>query len=368
MLSNEIITAAEDASRKADKFGLIPSKYLSILTDIISASGEFSQFEDHVHTVGDSGITFTYEILSQKLARRTLQVGGEQAFAELQSYNASDVVGLFRALLLHHIHIDADYAFANGVQILSVENLPPSSLRDELLRRQFDYFVGGHVDTVMLVDYVPQKLIRSTADEKTDWSAMEVMKGQNTLLNDTRLMVSLARPPDFGIPVIAATTIFPECLNILSDGFGYNPYPEPRTAFGPPILEIEMQLADKLLQSFDELSDDTKDRIRVALKRLNDAKIDPDWANKAINLRICLENLFLKDGETTELTKRLSERAPGHTSFSNTRTKRVYGFLSGAVHTGKTQHHDTITEKEVATEVQKVIRSFILEGGYPMWK
>lgn len=367
MAENTIITATELISASTDEFSYIPLDVFSDLIGLVSEVGDLRVFEDHIHTIGNLGVLFTYEKLSRSLVRRARVVGGQRAYEEIQSYLNADRLHLYRALLIHDNHIEEDYTFTNGVRLLSVENLPPSRLRDNLIKERFDTFLGGHVETVMSVDYVHKKAIRPSNDKKTDWSAMELLGEAEALLNDTRLLLSLAKSVDYGIPVVSGATVVPEKLSFLTDQGGYNAYPEPRTGFGPSIIEMEMQQADHLLQKFDRFEDVTKDRIRVPLKRLNDAKIDPNWANKAINLRICLENLFLSDGENSEISRILSERVPIHTLFSKSRTKKVYGFLSGAIHSGRTQYHPNVTEKEIAQEVQKVIRQFIEQGAYPSW-
>lgn len=128
-----------------------------------------------------------------------------------------------------------------------------------------------------------------------------------------------------------------------------------------------MQHANKLIQAFASLGDEARDRFRIALKRLNDYKIDREWANKSINLRICMENLFLNPDESDQITRRISARAPEHTNLTRSRARAVYGFLSHAVHTGKAPQHPTIREYEIARELQAVLRQFISDGQYPVW-
>lgn len=367
MSNKELILAIDEASQAISKLGVVARDKQRQLSEALSNSGEYSQFEDHMHYVANGAKRFTYEELASSLARRAARVGATQTLQELHDYLAADELHFERTLLLHNIQIDAEFSFSNGVHLIGIDSLPPSSVRNELVKRRLDYFVGGHVDTVLSTSFVHEKLIVSSPSENVSFPALSLLVQRDRELNDTRLLLSAARPPDYGIPVIAAVTIVPDKLAFLVNGIGYNPYPEPRTEFGPQILQVETKLADQLLQAFNRLNEDTKEGLLFALQRLNDTKIDPNWANKAINLRICLENLFLKNSETNQITRRLAERVPDHTSFSKTRTKNVYSFLSRAVHTGEAQQHPTITEEEIATEVQKVICAFIFAGTYPNW-
>ncbi len=367
MANEKLILAIEKASQAVSQWDVIAQTECMQLSEILANSGNYTEFDDHMHYVTNGAKRFTYEELASSLARRATRVGAAQTLQELHAYLAADKLHLERTLLLHNVQIDAEYNFSNGTRLIHINSLPCSTVRDELSKRRFDHFIGGHVDTVLTTSFVHDKLIVPSSAENISSPAMLILAQRDRELKDARLLLSAVRPPDYGIPVIAAVTIVPDTLAFLVSGVGYNPYPEPRTAIGPQVLEFEAQQADQLLQAFNNLDADTQEGLRIALQRLNDTKIDPNWANKAINLRICLENLFLKNSETNQITRRLAERVPDHTSFSKTRTKKVYTFLSRAVHTGQTQQHPTITEREISADIQKVIRKFITAGGYPNW-
>jgi hypothetical protein len=93
--------------------------------------------------------------------------------------------------------------------------------------------------------------------------------------------------------------------------------------------------------------------------------MDTHWENRAINLRICLENIFLSKGETVEIKKRLCEWVPVHTTVTKTRTREVCEFLSGAVHQGRTQHHPEISEGIIANEISDVLQIILTNGENP---
>ncbi|MCG8582484.1 MAG: hypothetical protein MI866_21340, partial [Bacteroidales bacterium] len=185
------------------------------------------------------------------------------------------------------------------------------------------------------------------------------------ILNDTRLILSLARHFDYGIAVVGSFEVVPDNLKLFNRGVSYSAFPEPRTSIGPSIIEIEFRKAQKLLDQFMNLSEIDQGKVRIALKRLNDVKIDSDWANKNINLRICIENLFCI-GENG-IARTISERAILYTNFSKRRARKVYGFLSNAVHSGKPAKHTNITEREITEQVQITILKYLQEGKYPEW-
>ena len=79
-----------------------------------------------------------------------------------------------------------------------------------------------------------------------------------------------------------------------------------------------------------------------------------------------MENLF-NGGSELGIAQTISERAPTYTNFSKTRARKVYGFLSTAVHTGIPPEHETINERDITSEIHKTIIQFIENGGYPVW-
>lgn len=369
MSKQEITDQLRSATEQADQYALAPHDAHKTLVELLQRTGTYDLFDNHmIHRVGSSGSAHTLEAFARGLVRRAAVVGPQTALDEVDRYLASDEMQLERVLLLHDIHIDEPYEFSNGVRLIDIEELPDSPLRDQLVRQRWVTQIGWRVDAVLITELTAKKDIRAQDDERrTDWTAFNEEVARGKRLDDTRLLLSLARHADCGIAALAGTTLVPAALSFLESGLDYNPFPEPHTAFGPQIIGIEMQLAERYIQAFDALDEGTRDRFRIALKRLNDTKIDQDWANKAINLRICLENIFLNPDEENKQRQRIEERAPSMTSFTKTRARNVYGLLSRAVHTGTSAHHPEIDERMIAAEVQKVLRQILTEGQYPVW-
>lgn len=369
MNDEKLIEAIQTAADQVDPNGFAPRGSLIELSSLFQKSGKYQEFDNYcIHTVGTSGSAFTMDKFAQGIVRRATVVGAATALQEVKSYQAADHLHLEQILLLHDIHIDNAFTFSNGVRLVDLEDLPDSSLRDSLIRQRWSAQMGWRIDAVLATDFMAKKDIRTQdEDRETDWSAANEQSRLIKLLDDTRLILSLARPADYGIPALAATTLAPANLGFLERGLGYNTFAEPHATFGPEIIGIEVQHAERLVSAFESLNEETQARLRIALKRLNDMKIDSNWANKAINLRICLENIFLNPEEGSQIARRISERAPEHTSFSKTRARKVYAFLSKSVHTGEAQQHPEIDEQMIAGEVQNVLRQIIENGAYPVW-
>jgi hypothetical protein len=340
---------------------------LNTLTNLINQDSKYSIFENHCHTLGpNSSRCFNGLDFANALVARARKVGAEITLNEIQNYIDSNNIQIECGLLMYDVNIENEYVFSNGVKLIKAINVNDSSLIQFLSKESIS--TGGIGSSFLVIDYEsPKQFFNSITNLPTfDYTKLEIKSDLIQIVDDTRLILALSRGPRNGIPVVACFEIIPESLEILNSGIGFNPYSEPRTTFGPSIIGIQTNRANELLNNFNAMTEESKDKIRIAMKRLNDSKIDSNWPNKCINLRICLENLFYIPTDNV-IAKNVSERMALHTSFSKTRTRKIYGFLSGAVHSGKTPQHPTITVQEITNEVQNVIIKFIENRGYPNW-
>ncbi|MEZ4820471.1 MAG: hypothetical protein R3A45_11535 [Bdellovibrionota bacterium] len=347
----------------------LSKKELNPLIKLLSSDANFDIFNDHCHCLGAStGICFNHEEeFPKQIILRAKEIGTKQTINEIQSYISSSHIEMECALLLYNIQVDTEYTFSNGVKIINFYNLKDLKLVNFLSKEEMT--MGGINTSLLVIDYITKKEFFNSISSKkmkSDWSKIKTKIELIQKLNETRFILSLGRHHSYGIPVVGSFEIVPDNLKFLNNGISFGPFSEPRTAFGPPIIELELRNANDLLENFELLSVEDKEKIKVALKRLNEAKIDPDWANKCINLRICLENLFCqKDDKYIKDT--IAERAPNYLNFTKTRTKNIYKYLSTAVHTGVPGKHPEIKEKDIIREIHKTIIQYIKNGGYPKW-
>ncbi|MEX0361687.1 MAG: hypothetical protein AB3N10_11955, partial [Allomuricauda sp.] len=319
------------------------------------------------HKLGaTSGRCFDNLDFAVAIVNRAKKVGAATVLAEVNNYINSTTIRIECGLLMYNTNINNEFRFSNGVRLVNTSSLNDHNLLEFLSKERIS--TGGVNSSFLVTDYeTPKQFFSSiTGSQSPDFTKLEIKSELIQILDDTRLILALSRNPDYGIPVVASFEIIPDNLEIFNDGIGYSPFPEPRNSIGPTIIELEMNRANELLDLFNAMNDESKDKIRIAMKRLNDSKIDSNWPNKCINLRICLENLFHISSDNF-ISKSISERMPLHTSISKTRVKNIYSFLSSAVHSGRIPEHDNITVQEIITAVQNVIIQFIRNGDYPNW-
>jgi hypothetical protein len=134
----------------------------------------------------------------------------------------------------------------------------------------------------------------------------------------------------------------------------------------------------RLFSIFQGLSERTKDALRLPMRRLNSAMRRISRADRAIDLGIALEALFLSDldEDRGEITFRLSLRMARylrHDSEKRTSVfktaKKLYGLRSTAIHTGQISADKATSEilQEGSLLTAEAIRRFI-EDGPPNWQ
>ncbi len=350
----------------AKNFWETPKEDTTELVRHISKNKDLECFNEHVHRLGDQGSSFSYTEFAEALVRRARVVGSEKTLKEVMGYINSQMLNLQYVFLLANVHIDDNYTFCNKVRLQKTFDLEDSSLKDHLVEQMRDPQIGSRrVYVVLCADYEAEKCHYPNTETGVGFNQNSMPPHQT--IEDTRLILSLARS-NFGIPLIASAVMVPKNLSFLETGVGQDSASEPTTHFGPSIIEFEIKLADRLLNKFEGLDEITKDRLRICLTRLNGAKIDPDPVNKSINLRICIENIFMNIGEQDNIRKKISERMGESTNFTKTRSKNVYKHLSHPIHSGRIQSHSTIRIEDIITELQKKAIKIIEDGAYPVWQ
>lgn len=336
------------------------------LAQLLTEHENFNCFDEKVHHLGTTGRSINYMELAHSLLIRARETDANTAIEEVESYLESNRIHLEYAFLISDIRIHSSHQFVNGVRMIDAVDIQDSCVRDSLHWHNQGYKIGdNNIATLLIVEYeVPKCHYPNTEPGR---SLAQTPWPPHQLLDDTRLILSLARGGDSGIPLLAAVVIVPKSLSFLNRSISWGCYPEPLVHFSPEIIELEVRAADNRLQQFAALSDETKDRLRIALKRLNDTKIDSDSVNKYINMRVCLENLFLAETEEFQLTKKLKTRIPQHSNLTESEVGNYYSDMSTAVHNGRLPENPSTPIAKIIQLIKNRIVSVLETGSYPTW-
>ena len=342
-----------------------PEEDRSELVRVISEKAELACFDQQLHMLGGSGRSLTFQELADSLIVRSRETSVDLVFDGLIDYLNSSIIQLSHVFLLSQVHVGTDYTFSNKVKLQAIENIENCSLKRVLLESRWGGVGTLNIHSILIAPYPVHKYHFSNSETNEDRHKCKAPPSE--LLNDTRLMLGLARSPKYGIPLCGSTTLVPARLAFLENGHNWSPKDEPSFHCAPEILEFQMRSADTYISQFAALPVDTRDRLRILLKRFNDAKLASDWVDRFINMRVCLENIFINPGERYGLTAKLKARVPSHSVFSTAQVELYYGELSAAVHGGKLPANPALPFNDFLALIKKMAAEILLNGAYRQW-
>lgn len=136
----------------------------------------------------------------------------------------------------------------------------------------------------------------------------------------------------------------------------------------------------KMYQRFAGMNEGERETLRIALDRISQALREPNLVDKAIDIGIALEVMLLHEmggGFQGEMTYRTSVRGAallGKTQNERLEIlraiKRIYGYRSEAVHTGKIKRNNQQTEKDLGSAIRlcaQIATKVIEYGSFPNW-
>lgn len=183
-------------------------------------------------------------------------------------------------------------------------------------------------------------------------------------LDDIKLCLGISTPSGLPIQSIGATVITPPDVPNLTDRTWKTETIRPPKQ---PVFFSEESFTDanEVIQFFLALDLETKERLRVPLRKINESICSENLIEKAINLRTAMESLFLDPEANQELSHRVSIRAALLLSDSiqerqeiYKKIKSAYNIGSKAVHTGQIKPKNLgSAEKDLSIGIILVIES-----------
>jgi hypothetical protein len=281
------------------------------------------------------------EQISYWIVNRSCSVGAAKALEEISHYfsNSVDKVEVSRVAMLSNFLSEDRFQFCNGVKIDGLVNLAERYGKDP---SYFWRFPSDGMPIPQAVLELTAKIELKTVPEDEEVSLENIRSKTNALdekINDTALCMSLFRP---GTNISAYTYLTPASLPFAELGNGFSISNSKRGPLDAPVLRINLQQSDELLAKFSKIPDSLRNILRISMTRLNGFHSNVPWVDACIELRVCMESLFLSDNESGELRYRLGLRA-GRMLGSNIEERaliksvflKAYNETSHAVHTGE---------------------------------
>lgn len=325
-------------------------EYQKIIQNL-EATNEGKMFDDQLQSLGNDGRVVSVRDLATWLVIRSSEVSAEQAISELYNYCKSKEVEVYAVMLLSGLHIQDDdcdgFEFCNGVKLIKGTSAPNRNFAQQIWNGQMgsDGFSFQRIDGVLIAPYKQEIVHESTiVDEKKAKPPRGINENIPVReLKDAQLCMVLARSIKYGIQTIANGTITPDHLPFIGSISGWSVHNTSKPApLSPEIIRIQLNQANNILGTFKDLDSDFKEQLTLSIDRLNGFGSGAGWVDKFIDLRVCLESIFLSDDVKTETTRTLSLRAAkflGNDLNEREHIRKIvadaYAATSTAIHTGK---------------------------------
>lgn len=337
------------------------------LLSLLNTNSEYKKFDQRLQSLGNSAASTELRDLADWLVERAINVGSAQAIDELNTYNSSAKVEVYEVMLLASVHIDAEYRFCNGVELIYPHTLPNEYLASNIIHNTYNSVLPlPKVESVLMVSFGQEVSHTSNTSSNANILNPNIPVRE---LEETKLCLALARPISYGIQAIGHGTVAPDYLPFINSLSGWGVFSFKQPPLSPPVLQAEMKRADHLLEKLSKLPDALKSRLLMSIDKLNGYCSGASLVDKAIDLRVCLESIFLGDGNKEQLRYTLSLRAAlflGGTLDEKKEIMKIikgaYDVTSTAVHTGKLPSKKVDFLPKAAAIARQAIIKIIDEG------
>ena len=349
-----------------------PSVDLAALAELVKElrnHPELIIFDDKMQVLENSRYGVDYDSLGNWLVFRALQVGTDNAIADLERYVNNSHFEYYQTMALSGIQIEDELQFTNGIKLVPLSSIPDTIHKVMLENFMSPFGTLARPSTALIRTLSHPRIHLSSKDD--------LPRNTNTLIDwrrefeDVRLCLTLIGPSssiDLG-----SWVTFVDWVPCASPGWSPSLIPHTMQFIINRRLDPnDYDRARGIHDLFLKLNLKYQEQLRVSLSRLNSAILQSPSVSSAIDLRTAMESTFLNDigGDSGELSFRLRLRAARWLS-KNGETQKVlfdnfrelYRLCSGAVHKGyipkkfQTKKQEMLEEgcKQVAKAIELII-------------
>lgn len=295
--------------------------------------------------------------------RRTLAVGVEPALIEIDRFMCETHLEFQQVVALLDTQAVTAHTFCNGVSIISGQDVWPSALARHLNEQNpRGLFSDNLVYAVLARTYrVEKNMLPLDQEPAEEHPAFR----DDDDLTWTRLAISLHAQG--GAPELFRQVSVPDKYGFLQRVF-------PRLmrmdlSRRPTCLEVaDLTEVDKAIGEIGSFAADQAPRLLILLDQFHRARLAFNEVQRAIHLRICIENVFIEHGEKEEVASKVKSRGAAYLEVSKTAADKIYDALSSAVHRGQLLPEARYRPHDIEARVQSAIRRILEEGSYPTWR
>lgn len=342
-------------------------------------------FDNKKFNGGRVAYILTIELLADWLLCESLYSGIDSAIDKLDTYLKSDSTPCDEVLAISGITIDEEINISSNVKIVQYESLPDSIEKDQIhppeMRKPHmgsPYYNFPKVAIVRRVGLSPKSY-------QNDPKIFHYQNFQYLLdLCDFMALLNIGTPTPAGIWCIIPDTVPCQSFKLGSSTGDFQS--ELFSFTSQKLTQENWNSVQHIFDKFIELPQEVKDKLRVPLQRINQAKRRESIVEKALDLGIAYESLLLSDkGHNEQLSFTLRLRAALFLGETIEERKHLmsfftafYGCRSKAAHTGTLEQTTKIPNQreKVPTHIVLnnsiehclcMIKRIIELGRFPNW-
>lgn len=372
--NKKVINEIKNLLEKIIKNTTIDFDDIRKLEVILKDVPEYISVYGKIYIIGNSEFQFNPDTLVQWLIYRSQSSSPTKALKDLDEFIKNKKIELFDIAFLDSLHIEEEYEFCNGVQLIKASSINFSQkISNEVQKNNIAFLSPTFVDSVLVYKWTQE--IEFKSDETSMPPRIPLI---NEEIEDARLCLDIARGPQYGVHIFSSSRVPHDSVpSHLGMGKYSTPSYKPPN-LSPPLIPLTCRKADSLLKKWNNLTQETRGKLRITLQRYSDFSSGQPWIDRLIDLRVCIESLFAKDNENELLTYKISLRAAlflGKTFEEKNKirdtVKTAYDLSSKVLHGGKMPSKLKPKQDQAIDDMGKYIPEVILKifdmGKMPDW-
>ncbi|CDT11823.1 HEPN domain-containing protein [Vibrio coralliirubri] len=361
-----------------------------VITCLESIQSAIRLFDNKMFNTGDGVSLVTMELLARWLVRQAQLVGSKVAVRKLELYLQKSTTSCQNVLAISGIKVHSELNITDSIKLIPFQDLPESHAKEAIyppfMKPDFALKLGfvppssqgyrpPEAAVIVNAEMSPQIYSEGQSPKPQDFLPMYEFCEFLTLVKSTT-----------PVPVAAWCELSEDtpCKQLFGGGWS-GPVVDVLSKTVSTITQQDWDAHKELYLKFLALPQGVRDLLRVPIERLNQARRRGNMADRAIDLGVACEALFLNDKshkEQISFTLRLraalfladeyEERQELLNFFSS-----LYSCRSQAAHTGKLDTKMKVTARGKINSSQllqegddycvQAIRRIISMGKFPDW-
>lgn len=327
--------------------------------------------DENMHRAAYQGQRVSRDAVFAWLVWRSLNSNVSTAVDNLRNYIEENTIKAYQIVFVDGLYCessDDEANFSEEFRICHLAHAPVHILRSQAFRQGP---LNEGIDYLLYKEIKISRQIAKASEEK-DAQGLEALPSLEPIEDRISLLSLVAKR---GFQISRSSIVLGDEVP-LSYSAGFMSTGHSRRApvpLGPGVIALETRQAEDIFQKFSRLSTKRQKRLRVPLRKLNDCLSTYDQVQQMVDLRTCLEALFLDGTKDGEYRYRLAlraafyaeDRVEDRTSVFKA-VRDCYDLGSQAVHSGAVEL--TSNDQQSVNLAQKAVRSALIkqiEGDTP---